>query len=74
MTRANAREVYRALEKVDFMAVSDFFMTPTAELADIVLAGGHLAGDGLHRGFLETARVYPAPAESDPGGRVPVRS
>ena len=37
MTRANAREVYRALEKVDFMAVADFFMTPTAELADIVL-------------------------------------
>jgi anaerobic selenocysteine-containing dehydrogenase len=37
MTRANAREIYRALEKVDFMAVSDFFITPTAELADIVL-------------------------------------
>lgn len=37
MTRANAKEVYRALEKVDFMAVSDFFFTPTAELADIVL-------------------------------------
>jgi anaerobic selenocysteine-containing dehydrogenase len=37
MTRANAREVYRALEKVEFMAVSDFFLTPTAELAEIVL-------------------------------------
>jgi len=37
ITRANAREVYRALEKVDFMVVSDFFITPTAELADIVL-------------------------------------
>jgi anaerobic selenocysteine-containing dehydrogenase len=37
ITRANAREVYRALEKIDFMAVSDFFITPTAELADIVL-------------------------------------
>ena len=37
MTRANAREVYRALEKVEFLVVSDFFMTPTAELADIVL-------------------------------------
>ena len=37
ITRANAREVYRALEKVEFMAVSDLFMTPTAELADIVL-------------------------------------
>jgi anaerobic selenocysteine-containing dehydrogenase len=37
MTRANANEVYRALTKVDFLVVSDFFMTPTAELADIVL-------------------------------------
>ena len=36
-TRANAKEVYRALETVEFMAVSDFFLTPTAELADIVL-------------------------------------
>jgi len=37
LTRANARYVRRALEAVDFMAVADFFMTPTAELADIVL-------------------------------------
>jgi len=37
MTRANAREVHAALEKVEFMAVADFFITPTAELADIVL-------------------------------------
>lgn len=37
LTRANAREVYKALQKVDFMAVADFFLTPTAELADIVL-------------------------------------
>ncbi|MCJ7595911.1 MAG: molybdopterin-dependent oxidoreductase, partial [Desulfobacterales bacterium] len=37
MTRGNAREVFRALSAVEFMAVSDFFLTPTAELADIVL-------------------------------------
>ena len=37
ITRPNAKEVYRALEKVEFMAVADFFLTPTAELADIVL-------------------------------------
>jgi len=37
LTRGNAREVYRALEKVEFMAVADFFLTPTAELAEIVL-------------------------------------
>lgn len=37
LTRANAGEVRRALEAVEFMVVSDFFLTPTAEFADIVL-------------------------------------
>ncbi len=37
ITRANSREVYAALKKVEFLSVSDFFLTPTAELADIVL-------------------------------------
>ncbi len=37
LTRANANEVYKALEALEFMAVADFFITPTAELADIVL-------------------------------------
>jgi anaerobic selenocysteine-containing dehydrogenase len=33
----NARKVYDALMKIDFLVVSDMFMTPTAALADIVL-------------------------------------
>jgi len=37
ITRANANEVYQALSQVDFLIVTDFFLTPTAELADIVL-------------------------------------
>jgi anaerobic selenocysteine-containing dehydrogenase len=37
ITRANAREVYAALKQVEFLTVSDFFLTPTAELADFVL-------------------------------------
>jgi anaerobic selenocysteine-containing dehydrogenase len=37
LTWPNARETYRALRKVDFLVVSDMFMTPTAHLADIVL-------------------------------------
>jgi anaerobic selenocysteine-containing dehydrogenase len=37
ITRAHANEVYRALSCVEFMVVADFFLTPTAELADIVL-------------------------------------
>lgn len=40
VSRANAQEVYDALVKLDFLAVSDFFMTPTAELADIFLPAG----------------------------------
>jgi anaerobic selenocysteine-containing dehydrogenase len=37
VTRANAKEVREALSKLDFLAVIDFFPTPTAELADIIL-------------------------------------
>ena len=37
ITRANSKEVYQALKMVDFLVVADLFMTPTAELADIVL-------------------------------------
>lgn len=33
----NSREVWEALKKLEFLAVAEFFMTPTAELADIVL-------------------------------------
>ena len=37
ITRSNSTEVHRALSQVDYMVVADFFLTPTAELADIVL-------------------------------------
>ena len=37
ITYADSSQTYQALKKVGFLAVSDFFMTPTAELADIVL-------------------------------------
>jgi anaerobic selenocysteine-containing dehydrogenase len=36
-TYANSSDVYDALMKLDFMVCADLFMTPTAELADIVL-------------------------------------
>lgn len=37
ITWSNAEEVRRALMKLDFLSVADLVMTPTAELADIVL-------------------------------------
>ena len=33
----NAKKVFQALQKLDFLVVSDMFMTPTSFLADIVL-------------------------------------
>ena len=57
-TRANAGEVYQALDKLEFLAVIDFFMTPTADLADIFLPAGtwleqdHVADNWKRHGFV----------------------
>jgi len=57
MTRANAREAYAALKKLDFLVVIDLFLTPTAELADIFLPAGtwleqdHVADNWKRHGF-----------------------
>jgi anaerobic selenocysteine-containing dehydrogenase len=37
LTYSDAQETYQALKKLDFLAVAEMFMTPTAELADVVL-------------------------------------
>ena len=44
----NAQEAYQALKKLDFLAVSDIFMTPTAALADVVFpSASYLEYDGI---------------------------
>jgi anaerobic selenocysteine-containing dehydrogenase len=58
VSRANAREVYHALKKLEFLAVSDFFLTPTAELADIFLPAGtwleqdHVSENWKYHGYV----------------------
>lgn len=50
-TYANTKLVYESLKKLDFMVVSDLFMTPTAELADIVLPAAHWSEINQIQGF-----------------------
>ena len=58
VSRANAGEVYEALKKLNFLAVSDFFLTPTAELADIFLPAGtwleqdHVSENWKYHGYV----------------------
>jgi len=60
ITRANAREVYRALSQVEFLSVADFFLTPTAELADIVLpAATWLEADYTGGFFFRHGYLFP---------------
>ena len=58
ITEANAGVIYAALKKLDFLAVADFFLTPTAELAHIFLPAGtwleqnHLAENWKFHGYV----------------------
>jgi len=45
VSEANSKRVWEALHRLDFLVVAELFMTPTAELADLVLPAAH---------FLET--------------------
>ena len=70
---ADSRQTYEAFRKLDFLAVSDIFMTPTAAMADIVLPAatqfefsdiGHY---GLGHGhILARPKVVDPPAECWP--------
>jgi anaerobic selenocysteine-containing dehydrogenase len=49
---ANSREVWQALQKLDFLVVADLFLTPTAELADILLPAAHwLETEGVSNSY-----------------------
>jgi anaerobic selenocysteine-containing dehydrogenase len=58
VSRANAKEAYEALKKLEFLVVIDHFLTPTAELADIFLPAGswleqnHVADNWKRHGYV----------------------
>lgn len=68
ITFPNARETYRALQKLDFFMVSDLFMTPSAQLADLVLpAAMNLEFNDLGA-YGVGGRLIPRPKIIDPPG------
>jgi len=51
LTYPNARQTFEALNKLEFLVVIDMFMTPTAEIADIILpVAANLEFDDLSPG------------------------
>ncbi len=67
----DTKAVYQAFSRLDFLAVSELFMTPTAMMADIVFPAAS---------FLEFDRDYPGPGwlhpfpeKSNAGGRLQAR-
>jgi anaerobic selenocysteine-containing dehydrogenase len=58
LSYADSKETFEALKKLDFLAVSEIFLTPTAQMANIVLpAATHFEFDdighfGLPHGFI----------------------
>jgi anaerobic selenocysteine-containing dehydrogenase len=60
VTRPNAKMVYKALSQVEFLSVADFFLTPTAELADIFLpASTWLEADYTGGFFFRWGYIWP---------------
>lgn len=54
-TYSHALETYEAFKKLDFLVVTDFFMIPTAQVADIVLpCGTFLEIDNIHQNDFST--------------------
>lgn len=60
VTRPNAKMVYEALSQVEFLSVADFFLTPTAELADVFLpAATWLEADYTGGFFFRHGYLFP---------------
>ncbi len=69
LSYANSTETFRALEHLDFLAVAEIFMTPTAQLADIVLpAATNLEFDDIGHYGLPHGFILARPKIVDPPG------
>ena len=69
VSRANASEVYDALNKLEFLAVSDFFLPPTAELRPLT---DHQTDEDQKRAqpvdeFVDPRRAVPPVLPAQPG-------
>jgi anaerobic selenocysteine-containing dehydrogenase len=64
---AGSRQTYEALMKLDFLAVADIFMTPTASLADVVLpAATHFEFNDIGHYGLGHGYILARPKVVDP--------
>jgi len=77
LTYSDSRQTFEALNRLDFLAVSDIFMTPTAALADIVLpaATGFEFDDighyGLAHGWIAARpKIVDPPGEAWPDVKI----
>jgi anaerobic selenocysteine-containing dehydrogenase len=69
LSYADSRKTFEALMKLDFIAVSEIFMTPTACLADIVLpAATHLEFNDIGHYGLGHGHVLARPKVVEPPG------
>jgi anaerobic selenocysteine-containing dehydrogenase len=67
LTWADSRQTFAALDRLEFLAVSDIFMTPTAAMADIVLpAATHFEFDDIGHYGLGHGIVLARPKVVDP--------
>lgn len=65
----NAQDTFEALNKVDFLVVAELFMTPTAQLADIVLpVATHFEFNDLGFYGLPFGKILARPKIIDPVG------
>lgn len=66
---ADSQKIYKALRETEFLMVSDIFMTPTAELADLVLpAATFLEYDEIGYYGLRYGTIVARPRVVDPVG------